>query len=183
MEAIKSWVVNIAAVAVLMILFDLLMPEGKLRKFVQLLSGFILMFVMINPVLELLGKNDIFDGWAEDTIVLTSQVKNIAGSLEDERSKQILELYRSMLLTDIQNRLETHDQIEKAEVDPMIYENRESEKYGNIRRLFIKLTLKEAGDGTTADSRQKLIDQIQRELQQVFLLKEDEIVIQIVGGE
>lgn len=183
MEAIKSWVVNIAAVAILMILFDLLMPDGKLRKFVQLFSGFILMFVMINPVLGLLGKNDVFDGWAEDTVVLTSQVKNIAGSLEDERSEQIMELYRNMLLTDIRNRLETHEQIEKAEVDPMIYENRESEKYGNIRRLFIRLTLKEAESGVSEDNRQKLIDQIQRELQQAFLLKEDEIVIQIVGGE
>lgn len=182
MEAIKSWVVNIAAVAILMILFDLLMPEGKLRKFAQLLAGFILMFVMINPVLTLFGQGASFDGWAAETFLLSNQVKNIAENLQEERSKQTLELYRSMLVSDIQNRLQTHEQIEKAEVDPMIYENNNSEKYGQIRRLFIKLTLKEAQDGVTND-RQKLITQMNRELQQVFLLKEDEIVIQIVQGE
>ncbi len=182
MDEIKNWVVNIAAVAVLMIILDLLMPEGRLRKFTQLLAGFILMFVMINPVLGLFGKGDTFDGWADETFLLSNQVKNIAGSLEDDRSKQTLELYRSMLLSDIQNRLQTHDQILKAEVDPMIYENRESKKYGQIRKLFIKLTLKEANNGAAHDH-QKLLDQIHRELQQVFLLKEDEIVIQIAQGE
>jgi stage III sporulation protein AF len=183
MEAIKSWVVNIAAVAILMILFDLLMPEGRLRKFAQLLSGFILMFVMINPVLGLFGKSAVLDGWADETFLLSNQVKKIAVSLQDERSGQTLELYRSMLLSDIQNRLLAHEQIEEAEVDPMIYENRESEKYGQIRRLFIRLTLKGAWDGAAAGGQQKLVEQIQRELQQVFLLKEDEIVIHIVQGE
>lgn len=182
MEEIKNWVVNIAAVAILMILLDLLMPEGRLRKFTQLLAGFILMFVMINPVLVLFGKGASFDGWADETFLLSNQVKNITGNLQDERSEQTLELYRSMLLSDIQNRLQTHERIEKAEVDPMIYENRESGKYGQIRRLFIKLTLKDAKNGAAGDQ-QKLLDQIQQELQQVFLLKEDEIVIQVVQGE
>lgn len=182
MEAVKGWVINISAVAILMILLELLMPEGRLRKFTQLLTGFILMFVMINPILGLMGKGDSFSGWAEETFLLSNQVKNIAGSLEDERSRQTLELYRTMLLSDIENRLLTHQKIKKAEVDPMIYESRESDKYGQIRKLFIRLTLKEP-ESISAGEQQDILDQIQRELQQVFVLKEDEIVIQIAQGE
>ena len=63
MDEIKSWVLNIAAVAVLMIILDLLMPEGKIRKFTQLLSGFIIMFVMINPVITIFGKG-VNESWA-----------------------------------------------------------------------------------------------------------------------
>ncbi len=184
MEGIRNWVVNIAAVAILMIILDLLMPEGRLRKFTQLLAGFILMFVMINPVLDLFGKSvdASFAGWADETFLLNSQVRNLSDSLDDERSKQTLELYRSMLLSDIQNRLQSHEQIDGAEVDLVIYENKDSDKYGKIRRLYIKLTLEDAHDVSAVD-RHKLAGEIQNELQQVFLLKENEIVIEIAQGE
>jgi len=178
MEAVKSWVVNIAAVVILMIILDLLMPEGRLRKFTQLLAGFILMFVMINPVLELFVKEPYLEGWADETFLLSSQVKNIAVSLQDERSKQTLELYRSMLLSDIQNRLQSYEQSQKVEVDPLINENGDSEKYGQIRRLFIKLTLKDTQEGAMEAS-QKLLDEIHGQLQQAFALKKDEIIIQV----
>ena len=62
MEEVKGWVLNIAAVAVLMIILDLLMPEGRIRKFTQLISGFIIMFVMINPVITLFGKG-VNESW------------------------------------------------------------------------------------------------------------------------
>lgn len=184
MEAIKGWVVNIAAVAVLMIILDLLMPEGKIRKFTQLVAGFILMFVMINPVLDLFGKgiSASFAGWADETFLWSSQVKNMAGGLQDERNEQTLELYRSMLLSDIQSRLESHEQIQKAGVDVVINENDESKDYGQIRKLYINLKFDNAGQNRTADQKD-IMAEIKRELQQVFLLDKDEIIIQISEGE
>ncbi len=182
MEEVKSWVVNIAAVAILMILLDLLMPEGRLRKFSQLLTGFILMFVMVNPILNLLGKGvpASFAGWSDETFLLSSQVRYKAGTLQQERNEQTLKLYRSMLLSDIQSRLESHEQIHKAEVDVVIHENAESEKYGQIRKLYIRLML---DDGRNIGNRQSVIAEIRKELQQVFMLDTDDIIIQEVGKE
>ena len=56
MNEIKSWILNIAAISVLMIILDLLMPEGKIKNFTQLVAGFIIMFAMINPVLQLINR-------------------------------------------------------------------------------------------------------------------------------
>lgn len=181
MEEIKSWAVNIAAVAVLMIILDLIMPEGRIRKFTQLLTGFVLMFVMINPVLGLFGKGvpASFAGWSDESLLLSSQVKSMTGSLQDERKKQTLELYRRMLLADIQNRLVGHEQIHEAEVDAVLNENMDSENYGQIRRLFINLTLKK----NETINKQMIGASIHKELQQIFNLKENEIVIQISEGE
>lgn len=182
MEAIKSWVVNIAGVAVLMILLDLIMPEGRIRKFTRLLTGFILMFVMINPVLQWMGKGVpvSFAGWSDETFLWSSQVKNISSNMEEERSKQTLELYRSMLLTDIQKRLESHDLIRRAEVDVVINENHESEKFGEIRKLYINLVFPQ---NSLYDDRTIVTAQIQQELQQVFLLRENDIVIDVSDAE
>lgn len=35
MEEIKSWVLNIASAAVLMVILDLLIPESRIRKFTR----------------------------------------------------------------------------------------------------------------------------------------------------
>lgn len=184
MEEIKHWAVNIAAVAVLMILLDLVMPEGRIRKFTQLLSGFVLMFVMINPVLGLFGKGvpASFAGWSDESFLWNSQVKTITGNLRDESSRQTLDLYRSLLVSDIRNRLESHEQIERAEVEVVIYENQESQEYGQIRKLYVNLMLQDNRDGSEPE-REGIYAQIHRELQQVFLLKEEDIILQITEGE
>jgi stage III sporulation protein AF len=184
MEGIKNWVVNIAGVAVLMIILDLLMPEGRIRKFTQLLTGFVLMFVIINPVLGLFGKGvpASFAGWEDETFLWNRQVKITAGCMEDEQREQTLELYRRMLVADIKNRLESHEQIDKAEVDCVINENMESEKFGEIRRLYISLSFQQKKN-ISPEQQAGIINEISRELQQVFLLKENEITIQLSGEE
>ncbi len=178
MEGIQGWVLNIAAVSVLIIILDLLTPEGRIRKFTRLLAGFVLMFIMINPVLQMFGKGvpDIFAGWEEETFLWNSQVRTISGNISEEQRKQTLQLYRQMLLSDIQKRLESHELLEKAEVDVVLNENVQSEKFGEIRKLYINLLFRE-GDGKKEDLRTEAVREIQKELQRVFFLSDNEIII------
>jgi stage III sporulation protein AF len=176
MDEIKSWVLNIAAVAVLMIILDLLMPEGKIRKFTQLLSGFIIMFVMINPVITIFGKgvNESWAGFHDEVFIWNSQIRNISGNLQEEQLEQTLELYRKMILSDIKNRLLSHKQIKEAEVDVVLNENTKSEKFGEIRKLYLNLEFNE-----TADQHMSVVRAIQKELQEIFLIPESEIIINV----
>ena len=176
MEEIKSWVLNIAAVAVLMIILDLLMPEGRIRKFTQLLSGFIIMFVMINPVITIFGKgvNESWAGFQDEAFIWNSQIRNMSGSLQEEQSKQTLELYRKMILADIKSRLKNHEQIKEVEVDIVLNENTKSEKFGEIRKLYLNLEFMEEADQHTS-----IVQEIQRELQEIFLIPENEIIIHV----
>lgn len=179
MEGIKSWVLNIAAVAVLMVILDLLMPEGRIRRFTQLLTGFIIMFIMINPVITIFGKgvNESWFGLQDEAFLWNSQIRNMSENIQEEQSKQTLELYRKMILTDIKGRLKSHEQIKEAEVDIVLNENVKSEKFGEIRKLYLNLTFKE-GKGQHAAA----VQEIQKELRRIFLLSENEIIIHISEG-
>lgn len=72
MEEIKSWVLNIASAAVLMVILDLLIPESRIRKFTRLLTGFIIMFIIINPVVELIGNggNGLLENLRDESFLL-----------------------------------------------------------------------------------------------------------------
>ncbi len=189
MDEIKSWVLNIAAVAVLMVILDLVMPEGRIKKFTQLLTGFIIMFVMINPVLELFGKGTSasFAGWKDETFMWNNQVQQIAGNYKEEQTRQTLELYREMLLADIRSRLINHEKIGDVKVDVVLNENTASGKFGEIRKLYINLSLAAFGESMSEKEKENIrsqcIKEIKKELQQVFLLGENDIHIQISNRE
>jgi len=178
MDEIKNWVLNIAAIAILMIILDLLMPEGKIRNFTQLVAGFVIMFAMINPVLSLINKGVpvSYAGWQDEVYLLNSRFKYSADSLREEQNRQVLELYRSMLISDIKNRLESNKQVRKAEVDVVLNENVSSKEFGEIRKLYLNLLLEPEYD---VQNRQGLLEEIRRELKQALSLEEDKIIIHI----
>lgn len=180
MDEIRNWILNIAAVAVLMIILDLLMPEGKTRNFVQLVAGFVVMFAMINPVLQLLDKGVpvSYAGWRDEAYLLNTRFKYTADSLNEEQQKQVLELYRKMLISDIKNRLKGDSKIIEAEVDAVLNENTSSSKFGEIRKLYLNLRIKETS-GNNDENRDRLLEEIRSELKQAFSLEEDEIIIHI----
>lgn len=182
MTEIKEWVFNIAAVAVLMVVLDLLIPEGKIRKFTQLLAGFIMMLVIMNPVINWLGKGDSISlgAWKDQVFLLNRQLERTAGDHQEAYQKQTLALYREMLLSDLCGRLKSNEKVKNVEVDVVLNENTESEKFGAIRKLYINLIFPKSGINQTGVPEQEMISaEIRKEIQQVFLLDKKDILIQI----
>ena len=54
---ISSWVLSIAGVVVLSILFDLFVPDGKLNSCIKTIFNFVIIIVVITPIPELLNKD------------------------------------------------------------------------------------------------------------------------------
>lgn len=183
MEEIRNWILNIAVIAVLMIILDLLMPEGKMKNFTQLAAGFAVMFAMINPVLQLINKGTPvpYAGWSDEFYLLNTRFRYTTESLREEHQRQVLELYRNMLIADITNRLESNKQVIKAEVDAVLNENTSSEKFGEIRKLYIKLFI-ENSEGNSIPDKQRITQEIRKELKQALSIEEDKIIIHITEG-
>lgn len=184
MAEVKSWILNVASVAVLMIILDLLMPEGKIKNFTQLVAGFVIMFVMVNPILQFVnrGVSVPYAGWQDEMYLLTNRFKYTTEALKNDQNRQVLELYRSMLVSDIKNRLESNSQISEAEVDVVINENASSDKYGEIRQLYINLLI-DRSKMQNVLNQEKLLDEIRGELKQALSLDEEKIIIHINEGD
>lgn len=56
--AIKNWCEGIIIAIIISIIVELLLPNGNNRKYVKVVSGIYIMFVILNPILEML-KYDI----------------------------------------------------------------------------------------------------------------------------
>ena len=49
MEYLKEYVINIAILTVIIVLFEIITPSGKIKKIIYLISGFIL--IIASPTL------------------------------------------------------------------------------------------------------------------------------------
>ncbi|HIT70831.1 MAG TPA: stage III sporulation protein AF [Candidatus Scatovivens faecipullorum] len=56
--AIKNWCEGIVIAIIISIIVELLLPNGNNKKYVKVVSGIYIMFVILNPILEML-KYDI----------------------------------------------------------------------------------------------------------------------------
>lgn len=66
MSSISTWIMSIAGVSILSVIVDLIMPNGQTKKYIKGIFAFVIVFVIISPLPNLINKNfaidDIFQG-------------------------------------------------------------------------------------------------------------------------
>lgn len=138
-EFLKSWVMNIITLVMVIVLLEILVPSGKIKKFVDLVSGFILIIAIINPVLSAMNK-----GINLEEIQISSSnfldkkaIETNSKILKDQQMKQIAQNYRSKLIQQIEESTAQIKGIGEVKADLIINEDYTSESFGEIKRVYI----------------------------------------------
>lgn len=66
LEAIKNWVINIAAVVIFMTAVEMILPSNSMKKYAKFVFGLILITVLINPIINFFNKNYNFNDFANN---------------------------------------------------------------------------------------------------------------------
>ena len=53
----KQWVMGVAGIALLAVLCDVVLPDGKTKKFVKTAIGIVVTYVVVSPLLKLAPQN------------------------------------------------------------------------------------------------------------------------------
>ncbi|HHW31750.1 MAG TPA: stage III sporulation protein AF [Clostridiaceae bacterium] len=144
-EFLKGWVLNIITLVMFLVLLEILIPSGKLKKFINLVSGFILIIVLIEPF----AGNALDSRKLEDFQIINSKVINEkeleynSKIMEEEQMKQVSEVYKKKLTDNIVQRLEKVDGISNIEAEILIDEDYTSNTFGEIKKVFIKFNIEE----------------------------------------
>lgn len=144
LEFVKDWTVNIVMLVLFIVIIEMLLPKGKMKKYVNLLTGTILIIVIIDPITGLFGKD--FDFSASQTAAASNidkkEITNASKLLEEEQVKQTIELYRSRIIEQIVQSAKEVDGVKDAEADIIINEDYDSEYFGEIKRIYINAVIK-----------------------------------------
>lgn len=141
LDFLRSWIVNIVSIAIILILFEIIVPSGKIKKIINLVSGFIILIVVINPFLTLKNQDfELSDNILADSFYIDKkEVENSSKALKDTQMQQITTVYKNKLITKIQEEINKIESVESSKVDVDINEDYSSDNFGEINKVIVEL--------------------------------------------
>jgi stage III sporulation protein AF len=157
-EFVKSWIINIIALVLFILLIEIIIPSGKTRKYINLVTGFLLIIAVINPFIKVLRGGVSLEEFqlAGSTELQKLEIKKSSELYKEQQMKQITSVYRQKVIKQLVKSAEETDGVAAAEADVIINEDYHSESFGEIKRAYIYIKPGEEGDGS------KPVDSIKR---------------------
>ena len=135
-EFLKGWMTNLVTFIVIITFLEMILPNGNMRRFVNMIIGILLILVIINPFISLLKNNiDI-----EKEVFMNISEQNTYKPKEDKefkniQDKQIVDMYKDQIEKEIRNSLINKTQYVLEKIHIEIDENNDSKEYGSIKKI------------------------------------------------
>ena len=144
-EFLKRWVLNIVTLVTFLVLLEIIIPSGKIKKFVNLISGFILIIAIITPFLNLLSRGIDLRDFEISTrnFIDRKEIEKKSQIFEKKQMKQVTELYRKKIIDQLELSAKQVEGVIQADGDVIINEDYSSNSYGEIKRVYLHIKLEE----------------------------------------
>ena len=138
---LNNWIINIVTVSLILILFEMIMPNGKTKKIINLVAGFILLIAVINPFIALKNKGINLGEIAlkDSSYIDKKEIEASSKVLDQKQMKQISEVYKKKLVEKIREQASKTEGVSDCIVNVEINEDTTSENYGEIKKVFVEL--------------------------------------------
>lgn len=137
-DFLHEWIEQIAIAIIIASIFEMILPNGKTKKYIKMILGVFIVFNMISPFvngssLNDLNSNNIIGNYTDNITVDYTQSQH---SIDDK----IEELYIRELEQDISTTVEKQGYtVDKCEIEAVIYSDNEE---AGISRINIKILSK-----------------------------------------
>ncbi len=160
MELVYKWVMQIVTVVAFIVIIEIILPAGTIKKVINMVMGFILIIAIISPILQIINKNldiGLIIASAEERMDEYGQQTD-AGSLQEEQSRQLVEVYRNKIIENIKLTAVSLTGADKSNIyaDVVLEEDMSSKNFARIRQIFIKFVFSSSRE----DEKSIVIDKI-----------------------
>ncbi len=143
-DLLKGWILNIVTISIFIVLIEILVPSGKMKKFVNLVSGFILIIAIIKPVTGALHEKgyELLDFQVSGSnFIDKKEIEESSKVLKDSQMKQVAEVYRKKIIGYLEDNAMDIKGVSSAQADVIINEDYKSDTFGEIKRAYVSLVL------------------------------------------
>lgn len=150
MDFIYSWIKDIVIFMILISVITNLMGKSSYKKYINLISGIILVILVITPLLKIFQLDNTLDYYFT-TNSLTAQAGEVQdinekfGELESSRQEEIITQVKAKITDKINELLEKEDVVTES-IEIILEGDVNSISYGNLKGLNVKGVYKSAVD-------------------------------------
>lgn len=161
-EFLKDWCLNIVSLVIFIVLLEMLLPSGRMKKMINLVSGLILVIALINPVLGLLQKGIDLEEYQMTNSNFIDKKEIMANSqvLKEEQTRQITNVYRNKIIGQIEDLVKDIKGVLAVKADVIINDDYSDEKFGEVKKVYLELKLGEAEEDIKRIKSVKNIDKV-----------------------
>ncbi len=134
-EFISSWAEQIIVSLIIVIVFELIIPEGKNKKYIKLVMGIFILYSIISPITGNKLKNIDIESIVEESNIATTSTNNVSYSVVDSN---IEKLYEKNLKENIQDTLNKNGYTADNIVLKINYE--EGDNYGEVENIQVDIS-------------------------------------------
>jgi len=144
LEYLKIWIKNIVVIMMLGLVLEVFIPRGDLKKYVKMVMGLFVIFMILQPLLKLIDYNfslateiNIKDFPGKEEIIEKGNL------LKQENERMAIENYKLNLENQIKKIVETSNGIDNVRAIVDVYDDKKDERYGLIRSVELILEMRE----------------------------------------
>lgn len=109
---ITSWLKDILVVFILVSLLEVILPKGKMRRFVNFIIGLLIILVIISPFTDLEKLQLNMDLYTEDFIAESDTHRVIA-----EQERKVIEVFTNRLNEEVRNLVESNSNYQVTDIN------------------------------------------------------------------
>lgn len=154
LDFIQQWSVNIVALVLFTVIIEILLPSGKMKKHVGLVTGTVLIIAIITPLAGALDKDFDFGKIhaANSNTFDKLQIEKDSKHLEEMQMKQIVEVYRQKIISQMEDLAKETDGVKDAKADIIFNEDYNSSDFGTIKRAYLEIETVRDSSSKVGDS-------------------------------
>ncbi|QUH20692.1 stage III sporulation protein AF [Alkaliphilus sp. B6464] len=143
MELLREWIITIISVIIFVAFVEILIPNSNHKRYINVVVGFLLMIVILNPITNLIGGEIDFQ---EGVIKTSNQLelataKNRINNIQTSNNEAVVKLYKNEISKQLKSRIEENTEYIVKEILVEIEDDSKSSNFGLIDSFSI--TLKE----------------------------------------
>lgn len=189
-ETINSWAQKIIIVVIICTIIEMILPEGKNKKYIKTVIGIYVVFTIISPIISKINKNNTLDlnKYFKTENNITIETSNPAVV---DTNEYIEEVYKEKLKTDIKTKIEAMNySVKNIELE---IETEDEETYGTILKLNLSISQQEQEDKQNNIQVEKIVigeeikeeatisdkekEKIKQYISSIYYVPEDNIII------
>ncbi|MCI8548769.1 MAG: stage III sporulation protein AF [Bacilli bacterium] len=145
-EWMSTWAEQIIVAVIIGTIIEMILPNGKNKKYVKTIIGVYILFTIISPIISKVTKTDMnnldfeFEKYLEDT----DTYQTMAQTLSTNNDNKTMEIYINNIKEDMKNKIQDKG-YKLINIDIKII-SKDNEDYGKIESISLKIDKKDEED-------------------------------------
>lgn len=133
---ISSWAKGIIMAVIIATIIEMILPEGKNKKYIKLVIGVYVLFSIITPIVSVIKGNDFEFNPSEYEEYFNTTYQTSSNELTKSNDNNIEKIYTENIKTDIKQKLSNKGyKVKELEIKIKT----EEQNYGNIEKITMQI--------------------------------------------